>query len=118
MEEVDLRWIQTSWTSWDSIVNWGEGTDSGFSWDLVGFDLLFKGEDWSVTEDKSNFILKDWGQNFKFWDFSTELFKMSEFFFLDTFGSEFDDFFDEGVLGNDEGSVVGSKSFSDLLDLV
>jgi hypothetical protein len=43
---------------------------------------------------------------------------MSEFFFVDTFSSEFDDFFDEGVLGNDESSVVGSKSLSDLLDLI
>ena len=118
MEEVNLRWIQTSWAGWDGIVNWWEGTDSGFSWDLVGFNLLFKSEDWGITEDKSDFVLKDWAQDFKFWDFTTELFKMSEFFTVDTFSSEFDDSLDEGVLGNDEGSVVGSKSLSDLLDLV
>lgn len=79
---------------------------------------MFKSEDWGITEDKSDFVLKDWAQDFKFWDFTTELFKMSEFFTVDTFSSEFDDSLDEGVLGNDEGSVVGSKSLSDLLDLV
>lgn len=79
---------------------------------------MFKSEDWSITEDKGDFILKNWAQDFKFWDFTTELFKMFEFFFLDTFSSEFDNSLDEGVFGNDEGSVVGSKSLSDLLDLV
>lgn len=118
MEEVDLRWIQTSWTSWNGEVNGGKGTYSGFSWDLVGFDLLLKKVNWSVTEDKGDFVLEDWAQDFKFWNFSTELFEVLEFFFLDAISSEFEDFFDEGVFGNDKGSVVGSKSLSDLLDLV
>lgn len=97
VEEVDLGWIQTSWASGNCVVDWGESTDSGFGWDLVGFNLLFKNVDWSITEDKGDLILEDWGEDLKFRDFSSVLFKISEFFFLNTFSSEFDDFFDQGL---------------------
>jgi hypothetical protein len=57
VEEVNLRWVQTSWSSWDCIIDWGNSTEPGFSWDFVGFDFLFKIENWGIAEDKGNFIL-------------------------------------------------------------
>jgi hypothetical protein len=60
VEEVNLRWIQTCWSSSDGIIHWGNGTDSSFGWDLVGFDLLLEKENWGVTEDKGDLILENW----------------------------------------------------------
>lgn len=42
VEEVNLRGIQTSWSSWDSEVNWSNNTNSGFSWDFVSFEFCFE----------------------------------------------------------------------------
>jgi hypothetical protein len=97
VEEVDLRWIQTSWASNDGVVNWGDGSDSGFSWDFVGFDSLFKSEDWGITEDECDLVLEDWSQDVEFGDFSTELVEVSELLALNAFDSEFDDFFDQSL---------------------
>jgi len=55
---------------------------------------LFKKINWRITKDKCDFILEDWAKDVKFWDFSTELFKMFELIILDTFNSESDDFLD------------------------
>ena len=97
MEEVDLRWIQTGWTSWDGVVDGRDGSDSGFSWDLVGFDLLFKSVNWSITENKCDLILEDRSQDVEFWDFSAELFEMFELIVVNTIDSESEDFLDQGL---------------------
>jgi hypothetical protein len=97
VEEVDLRWIQTSWARDDCVVDWGNGSDSGFSWDFVGFNLLFEGKDWSITEDECDLVLEDWSQDVEFRDFSSILIKVAELLALEAFDSEFDDFLDQSL---------------------
>jgi hypothetical protein len=118
VEKVDLGWIQTSWTSNYSVVNWGKGSDSGFSGDFVGFNFLFKSEDWGITENECNFILEDWGEDLEFRNFSSVLLEVFELLTLNAFNSEFDDFLDQSVFGDDKGTIEGSECFSDLLNLI
>jgi hypothetical protein len=58
---------------------------------------LFKGEDWSITEDECDLVLEDWGQDVELRDFSSILIKVGELLALDALNSEFDDFFDESL---------------------
>jgi hypothetical protein len=97
VEEVDLRWIQTGWASNNGVVNWGNGSDSGFSWNFVGFDSLFKSEDWGIAEDECDLVLEDWSQDVEFRDFSTELVEVGKLLTLNAFNSEFDDFLDQSL---------------------
>jgi hypothetical protein len=97
VEEVDLRWIQTSWARNDGVIDWGKGSDSGFGWDFVGFDLLLKSKDWSITENECNLVFKNWGKDVEFRDFSSILLEMFELIGLNSFDSESDDFLDQGL---------------------
>jgi hypothetical protein len=97
VEKVDLRWIQTSWTRDDGVIDWGKGSDSGFSWDFIGLDLLLKSKDWGITENECDLVLEDWVQDVKFGNFSSVLLEMVKLLALNSFDSESDDFFDQGL---------------------
>jgi len=46
------------------------------------------------------------------------LLKVSELFIINAFDSHLNDFFDEGVLADDEVAIISSKELADVLDLV
>lgn len=98
MEEVDLRGVQTSWSCRHCEVNRSNHTNASLSWHLIGLDFSLELEYGSIAENKRDFFLEERSEIFKFRDFASELlFKVSELFLIDAFGSHFDDFFDEGL---------------------
>lgn len=118
MEEVNLRWIHTSWSSRDCEINWSKNSNSGFSWDFVSLEFGFKFEDWSIGKDQSNLVLEKRCKSSEFRDFSTEaLLEVFELVLFDTFGSHLDDLLDESVLTDDKVGTVCSESLTDLVDL-
>lgn len=79
---------------------------------------MFEGVNWGVREYQSHFVLEKWAKDAKFGYFGSMLgFEVFEFFFLDSFSPHSDDFVDKGVFGDDEGALIVSENFSDLLNL-
>jgi len=118
VEEVDLRGIQTSWACWDGEVNGSNATDTGFSWDLVGFEFALEFEDWSVCEDEGDLVLEERNESSEFGDESAEvLLEVLKLVFFDAFSSHLDDLLGESVLIDDKVGSVGSECLTDLVDL-
>ena len=63
VEEVDLGWIKTSGSCWASKIDGWDNSNSCFSWNFVGFNFSSEFMDIGITEDKGNFLLKEWGQD-------------------------------------------------------
>lgn len=98
VEEVNLWGVKTSGSSGDGKIDGWDDTDSGFSWDFVGFDFVSEFVDWGVTENECDFLLKEGNESLKFWEFATELLlEMSELFLVNAVDSHLDDFLDEGL---------------------
>lgn len=101
MEEVDLRGVETSGACGDREVDGREDSDSGFSGNLVGFDIASKVVDGGFGEDEGDFLLEEGDEDIQLRDFATELlFEVFELIFLNAFSSHSDDFLDESL---DEG---------------
>ena len=99
MEKVDLRGVETSGSGRDSEVDGRNDTDSGFSGDSVGFNLISEIVDGGLSEDEGDLLLHEGNQGFELGDFATILlFEVTELIIIDAFGSHSDDLLDEGLL--------------------
>lgn len=58
VEEVNLGGVETSGSGRDGEVDGSDSAYSGFSGDLVGFELGLELVDWSVGEDEGNLVLQ------------------------------------------------------------
>jgi len=98
VEEVDLWGIKSSRSSGDWEIDRGNNTDSCFSRDLFWLNFASELMDWSVSENKGNFVLEHGSKGLEFWDFSSKLLlQVSELLFFDATYSHFKDFLDKSL---------------------
>ena len=98
VEEVNLGGVQASGTSGDGEIDGGEGTDSGFSGDFVGFDLALEVIDGGVGEDEGDLLFHEGDESIELGNLTAKLLlKMLELFVLNALSSHSDDFLDEGL---------------------
>jgi len=75
--------------------------------------------DGGVGKDEGDLLFHEGNESIELGNLSAVLLlKMFELLFLDALSSHSDDFLDEGVLGDDEVTVIGSQHLPDQLDLV
>jgi len=119
MEEVNLRGIKSCRSSWYSVINWWDNSNTSFSWKFVSFDFVFEFKDWSIRENHSDFVFKNRNQSLKSINSTSKLFfEIFEFFLFDSLSSHVDDFLGQSILVDDEMRIIWSEKFTDLLDLV
>ncbi len=98
VEEVDLRGVETSGACGDREVDGRKDSNSGFSGNLVGFDIAPKVVDRGFGEDEGDFLLEEGDEDIQLRNFASELFfEVFELSILNAFSSHSDDFLDESL---------------------
>jgi hypothetical protein len=100
VEEVDLGGVQAGGAGGNREIEGSDDTDSGFSGDLVGFNLSSKVVDGGISEDEGDLLLEEGDEDLESGDLTAKLLlKVLELIVVDALSSHFDDFLDEGLLG-------------------
>lgn len=110
LEERSLLWIHTSWTSWDSHICWGDGTDLGWGLSDLGVENLLDVNEITVGEDETSVQDHSVSDDLELWAFFLGL--------LISIHKLLDGLLHESVLSHDHLGVNGSELSAHDADLL
>lgn len=110
LEERGLLWIHTGWTSLDSHISWGKGTDLGWSLSDLGVDDLLDARKITIGEDETSVQSEGISDDGEVWSWLAGL--------LVLINHLLNSLSHEGVLSHDHNGVLLSECFSHNTDLL
>jgi len=115
VEEVDLGGVETSWTSWDGEVNWGDLANTSVGETLLALDLSNEFGDWLLSEDETNLADDQGLESLELWHWFPG--GSAGVFLWGTTNSHLDGLVKDGVLADDEFTLSFTEHHTDVLDL-
>lgn len=110
LEERGLLWIHTGWTSFDSHIIWGKGTDLSWGLSDLGVEDLLDGGKITIGEDETSVQFEGISDDGEVWSWLTGL-----LVFIDHLLNSLSH---EGVLSHDHNGVLLSEHLSHNTDLL
>jgi len=119
VEESDLRGIHTGWAGFDDDIEGGNGTNSGGSGHLVGFDEGLDFRDGLISQDESDLLLDQGEEVFQLLNRGTEFSGPIPFFSCrERVSSQINTFAHQGIFADHQSTLALEDSSSNLLHLV